>query len=217
MQPQDFIRRPLQYTKRHGIRATVSRLGHSFKRTLAGRWHVLFFCDLAAGPVLADRLPDKASVERKDAERELSDEDAAQIISVWNPKIARRQLSERFAQGASLWLFKVEGKVAAYGWTIIGRTVEQHFLPLGPGDAHLFDYFVFPEYRGQRINPALVNFILARLVSEGKRRAFIEAAEWNTAQLSSLSRTPFRPLGRAWKLSCFGKTLVIWSDREKPA
>src|SRR6516225_4060012 len=75
MQPQDFIRRPLQYTKRHGIRATVSRLGHSFKRTLAGRWHVLFFCDLATGPVLADRLPDKASVERKDAERELSDED----------------------------------------------------------------------------------------------------------------------------------------------
>jgi GNAT superfamily N-acetyltransferase len=134
-----------------------------------------------------------------------------QITSAWNPEIARHQLAERFAQGASLWLFKVEGKLAAYGWTIIGRTMEPHFMPLGANDAHLFDYFVFPEYRGRRINPALVNHVLARLVSERRNRAYIEAAAWNLAQLNSLGRTPFRPLGRAWKFGIFGKTVVIWS------
>lgn len=218
MQPQDFSRRVFQYARRHGFRATLSRLGLSFKRARTGKWHVLFACELATcpPPVLDD--PNHARVERINTEAELSGPDLLQITSAWNPKIARRQLSERFAQGASLWLFKWDGKLAAYGWTIIGRTVEPHFMPLGPNDAHLFDYFVFPEYRGRRINPALVNHILTKLASERRNRAFIEAAEWNTAQLTSLGRTPFQPFGRAWKGSLFGKTLVIWSDKDlKPA
>ena len=155
-----------------------------------------------------------ATVERKNNESELSSQDLLQIINVWNPNIARRQLAERFAQGASLWLFKLNDKLAAYGWTIIGRTMERHFMPLGPNDAHLFDYFVFPEYRGRRINPALVNHILTRLVAERRNRAFMEAAEWNTAQLSSLGRTPFHPFGRAWKFNLFRKTLVVWSNKD---
>ena len=214
MHPQDFIQRLFQYAKRHGFRATMGRLGLACKRARAGRWHVLFVCDLTAcqPPTLAD--PNHATVERINTEAELSGQDLLQITSAWNPKIARRQLSERFAQGASLWLFKSEGKLAGFGWTIIGRTMEPHYFPLCPNDAHLFDYFVFPEFRGRRINPALVNRILASLVSEQRSRAFIEAAEWNTAQLSSLGRTPFRPIGRAWKCSLFGKTLVIWSRKE---
>jgi GNAT superfamily N-acetyltransferase len=214
MHPQDSIKRFFQYAKRHGFRATLGRIGLSYKRARTGWWHILFVCDLAScqPPVLAN--PNHAKVERKNTEAELSGQDLLQITSAWNPKLARRQLSERFAHCASLWLFKSEGKLAAYGWTIIGRTVEPHFIPLGPNDAHLFDYFVFPEFRGRRINPALVNHILACLATERRSRAFIEAAEWNTPQLASLGRTPFRPFGRAWKCSLSGKTLVIWSRKE---
>jgi ribosomal protein S18 acetylase RimI-like enzyme len=218
MHPQDFIRRLFQYAKRHGFRATLGRIGLSFKRARSGRWHVLFVCDLATclPPVLAH--PNHATLERKNTKAELSSQDLLQITSAWNVEIAHQQLVERFAQGASMWLFKLEGNLAAYGWTIIGRTIEPHFFPLGTNDAHLFDYFVFPEYRGRRINPALVNQILASLASERRSRAFIEAAEWNTPQLSSLRRTPFQTFGRAWKCSLFGKTLVIWRDQDfKPA
>jgi ribosomal protein S18 acetylase RimI-like enzyme len=213
MHPRDSIKRFFQYAKRHGFRATMSRIGLSCNRALTGRWHVLFVCDLTTCQPLVPADPNHAKVERKNTEAELSGQDLLQITSAWNPKIARRQLSERFANGASLWLFKLDGNLAAYGWTIIGRTVEPHFFPLGANDAHLFDYFVFPEFRGRRINPALVNHILASLASERRSRAFIEAAEWNTPQMSSLRRTPFQAFGRAWKGSLFGKTLVIWCDQ----
>jgi hypothetical protein len=218
MHPQDSIRRLCQYAKRHGFRATLGRMGQSLKRAWTGRWHVVFYCDLATCKPPAIEGLNHARVERKNAGSELDGQDLSRITSVWNPEIARRQIAERFAQGASLWLFKLDGQVAACGWTIIGRTVEPHFFPLGTNDAHLFDYFVFPEYRGRRINPGLVNHILEKLAAEMRQRAFIEAAEWNTAQLSSLGRTPFQAFGRAWKCNVFGRTLVIWRNRDfKPA
>jgi len=40
---------------------------------------------------------------------------------------------------------------------------------------------------------------------------FIEAAEWNAPQLSSLRKTPFQKLGRARKFHALGKTVVIWA------
>ncbi len=212
MHPADFIRRPFQYAKRHGVRATINRVGTAFHRARIGNWHVLFYCDLAAIQPSAHLELKDARVERKNSGDELSGEDLQQILSAWNPQIARRRLAERFAQGAVLWLCKLDGRLAAYGWTIIGRTMERHFMPLGGNDVHLFDFLVVPEFRGRRINPALVNHILSQLAAEGRSRAFIEAAVWNTAQLASLGRTLFRPLGRAWKCQCFGRTLVMWSD-----
>lgn len=213
MPSQDFITRPFQFVRRHGFRATITRLGIAFRRVRAGKWHMLFVCDLSdCQPPVSGELK-LARVERKNTEMELSSENLSQLTNIWNPVIVRRQLSERFGQGASLWLFKLDGKLMAYGWTIIGRTIEQHFIPLGKNDAHLFDYFVFPKYRGRRINPALVNHILSVLAAERRNHAFIEAAVWNTAQLSSLSKTPFRLFGCAWKFNFFGKTLVLWDDK----
>jgi GNAT superfamily N-acetyltransferase len=207
----DSFGRFLHYARHHSVQATLNRIHVSFKRIRAGNRQVLFFCDLRTCEATMPDGPGHTNVERKNAETELDSHDLQRIVNSWNPKIARQRLSERFRQGASLWLFKLDGHLAAYGWTIIGRTVEPHFFPLGVNDAHLFDYFVFPEFRGRRINPALVNHILACLASERRSRAFIEAAEWNTPQLTSLGRTPFRPFGRARKWHVFGKILVAWS------
>jgi ribosomal protein S18 acetylase RimI-like enzyme len=172
---------------------------------------VIFFCDLRASVPLAFEAANNATVERKNVESEVDANDMLQITSIGNSTIARRRFSQRFAQGASLWLFKVDGKLAGFGWTLVGRTVEPHFFPLGSDDAHLFDFYVVPQYRGQRINPRLVNHILKSLSREMRPRAFIEAAEWNSPQLSSLKRTPFVALGLASKFRLFGKTLVLWS------
>jgi ribosomal protein S18 acetylase RimI-like enzyme len=206
----DSVGRFLHYARRHGVKATLNRIQVSIKRFRAGNRQILFFCDLRNCEAAMTDGSGHGTVERKNAEAELDAPDLQRIVNSWNPKIARHQLSERFGQGASLWLFKSEGKLAGFGWTIIGRTVEPHFFPLGPNDAHLFDYFVFPEFRGRRINPALVNHVLASLASEQRSRAFIEAAEWNAPQLASLGRTPFRPFGRARKWQVTGKTLVAW-------
>ena len=71
------------------------------------------------------------------------------MTSFWNPKLAHRNIKERFDKGASLWLIKFEDRLAGYGWTLQGRTIEPHYFPLGQDDVHLFDFHVFPKYRGR--------------------------------------------------------------------
>jgi hypothetical protein len=207
----DFIERFLHYLKRHGFGATMRRIGLSFRRARTGNRLVLYLCDLGSlSPGTADNL-NGGQVERKTTPAQISPHEMAEIGSHWNSKLAKRRMAERFEQGASLWLFKIEGKIAGYGWTLDGGTIEPHYFPLSSNDVHLFDFFVFPEFRGQRINPSLVNYILNQFIMEKKVRAFIEAAEWNSPQLSSLGRTPFKPIAVAWKRCFFGRTFVVWS------
>lgn len=206
-----MIGRLLNYSRRHGLRATFSRGWLSFQRAWLGTRMVLYECSLNAKDLSPLQPLTNATLERKNTATELSPDDLHRITTAWNTEQAKRLHAERFTRGASLWLLKVEGRVAAYGWTIKKETIEPHFFPLGQNDAHLFDFFVFPEYRGRRLNPLLVNHILARLALENTSRAFIEAAEWNTAQLSSLGRTFFRKLGYARKLRILGRTVVVWS------
>jgi len=90
------------------------------------------------------------------------------MTSFWNPKLAHQSMKERFGLGASLWLIKSRDKLAGYGWTLRGGTVEPHYFPLGQDDVHLFDFHVFPHYRGQGMNPFLVIHILRSLAAEGR-------------------------------------------------
>jgi GNAT superfamily N-acetyltransferase len=172
----------------------------------------LFECDLSAPQQAVPKESGNITIEQKNHPAELNEDDRRRIANAWNVELANRLHAERFSRGESLWLLKTDGKVAAYGWTIKHQTIEPHFYPLGTGDVHLFDFFVFPEFRGRRFNPFLVNHILGRLASEHAKRAFIEAAEWNTPQLTSLGRTSFRKLGCARKFRLFGKTIVVWQD-----
>ncbi len=207
------ISRFTDYYRRHGFAATLRRAGVAVKRALFSSRSVLFYCDLTRLTAPPADLPSFLKVERKASSAELSLEDIEAITSFWNPKLVQKNMQERFGKGASLWLIKSEGKLAGYGWTLQGRTVEPHYFSLGKDDFHLFDFHVFPQYRGQGMNPFLVTHILRSLAAEGAGRAFIEAAEWNQPQLSSLTKTPFRRLGLARKLTIFGRTIVCWDKK----
>lgn len=204
------ISRFADYRRRNGFRATIRRIVLAAKRSLFSSRSVLFYCDLSTLTSSTTDLPSSLKVERKASEAEISPQDLQQITSLWNPKLAQRNMQERFGLGASLWLIKFEDQLAGYGWTLQGRTVEPHYFRLGPDDVHLFDFHVFPQYRGRGLNPLLVTQILHTLSGECRGRAFIEAAEWNQAQLASLRRTPFRLLGSARKLTLFRHTMVFW-------
>lgn len=202
------------YHRRNGFRATIHRIRLAAKRSLFSSRMVLFYCDLSALGSPTTDLPSSLNVERKRNEAEISPQDLQQITGFWNPKLARRNIEERFGLGASLWLIKFEDQLAGYGWTLQGRTVEPHYFRLGQNDIHLFDFHVFPSYRGRGLNPLLVTEILRNLAAEGEGRAFIEAAEWNQAQLFSLRKTPFRPLGSARKVTILGRTIVWWGEEQ---
>ena len=213
MHLRDSIGRFLRYVKLHGLGGTAKRILLDLKRRATGNRQVLFYCDIANFQAAAPGGKTQGRVERKSNENGLEAQDLHRIEDVGYPPAVRRQLSERFANGAALWLFKLEDKLAGFGWTLSGKTMEPHFFPLGRNDVHLFDFFAFPEYRGRRINPSLMRHILNNLALEGKARVFIEAAEWNTAQLHSLERMPFQQLGHARKHSLLGRTIVVWNER----
>ncbi len=208
------ISRFADYHRRNGFRATVRRIGLAARRSLFSSRMVLMYCDLSALNSATPDSPSSIKVERKRNEAELNPQDLQQITSFWNPKLAQRNIKERFALGASLWLIKSEDQLAGYGWTLQGRTVEPHYFRLAQDDVHLFDFHVFPVYRGRGLNPLLVTHIVHRLAAECAGRAFIEAAQWNQAQLASLQRTPFHRLGSARKLTIIGRTLVYWGKNK---
>ena len=176
-------------------------LGFSYETGAIFKPHGPVLCDLSKGTESLD-FPKDITVEQKKQITELSPEDLRAMTNFWNSKLARRNIDQRFGQEAVLWLINSEGRLAGYGWTLQGHTIEPHYFPLGPDDVHLFDFHVFPQFRGQRMNPFLVAHILQSLATDGLRRAFIEAAEWNQAQLSSLRKTSFRPFGcaRKWRV-----------------
>jgi ribosomal protein S18 acetylase RimI-like enzyme len=206
------ISRRSDYYRRHGFVTTLHRAGLAVKRVVFANRMVVFYCDLTDQLTCAVVLPGSFTTDRLSSEAELRPQDLLAMTSFWNPKQAHRNLSERFALGASLWLIKSEDHLAGYGWSLQGRTVEPYFFPLGKDDVHLFDFHVFPQYRGRGFNPFLVTHILRNLATNCGGRAFIEAAEWNEAQLSSLQKTPFRRLGRVRSFNMFGRTFVSWVE-----
>jgi hypothetical protein len=205
------------FFKRNGLRATARRLGLTARRALFSSRSVLFYCDLSTLSSPTADLPGSLTVERHTNQTDLDAQDMQEITSFWNPEQARRNLKERFELGASLWLIKFEGNLAGYGWTLQGRTVEPHYFPLAPDDVQFLDFHVFPKYRGRALDWFLMTHILHQLASEGRARAFGEAAEWNKASLASFGMTPFRRLGWARKFTILRRTLVYWAANEPAA
>jgi hypothetical protein len=199
------------YFKRNGFLATVRRVGVATRRALFSS-SVLFYCDLSTLSSPAPEMPCSLKVERHKSQADLSSHELQEITSFWNPDLARRNIEERFGLGASLWLIKLEDKLAGYGWTLQGRTVEPHYFPLWEDDVQFLDFHVFPKFRGRAMDWFLMTHILHSLAAEGRARAFGEAGEWNKASLSSFAMTPFRRLGWARKFTIFGRTVVRWEE-----
>jgi ribosomal protein S18 acetylase RimI-like enzyme len=210
------ISRLINYYQRHGIKATIQRIPIFFQRNFSSRRFVVYYFDLLESDPApaAQSWPDRLTVTRISRQEDIGAQDWQKITDFWNPEISRRNFAKRFKEGATAWLICSDGNLAGYGWTLTGRPLHSHFVPFGPNDVHLFDFLVFPEFRGQRINPLLVGYILDKLVEEKRTRAYIEVAEWNQPQLASLSRTGFQLMGVAHKISLGGRNIVVWSKAD---
>jgi hypothetical protein len=208
------ISRVTDYYSRHGFEATARRAGLGVKRSLFAGRMIVFYCDLTKPTARAVNIPSSMRVDRLLGEMELTEPDLQEITTFWNPKQARRNIKERFAKGASLWLIKSEDKVAGYGWTLQGRTIAEYYFPMGPNDVQLFDFYVFPKFRGRAIHWLLTAYILQTLTANGAVRAFADTAEWNHAQISSFKMTPFRRLGMVRSFTVLGRTFVSWVENE---
>ena len=199
------------YLKRHGLRRTVTQAATVARRGLLQSRKCLFCCDLRS--VGASALLSSQSVERIEGAEQLGEQDWQRIGIAWNLELARRDFPERFERGATMWMVRVGGQFAGYAWTLAGDTMSPYYYPLGNGDVHLFDVFVFPAYRGRQASVYLINEILRELAAAGQARAFVETSEWNHPMLHSLYKTDFRLYAVARKLTLFGRTFVEWGNR----
>jgi hypothetical protein len=204
------ISRVSEFYGRHGLLSTLRRGTIGIRRTFFSNRMAIFSCELGHLAAPGIKLPSSVSVERVLSLSTLDLGDLQQITSFWNPTLAKQSIRERFEKHSSLWLMKVKGILAGYGWTLRGTSIEPYFFSLCQTDVHLFDFHVFPEFRGNGFNPLLVTFILGSVAVEGNGRAFIEAAEWNTAQLSSLRKTPFRQIAWGRKSVISRRPIVSW-------
>jgi ribosomal protein S18 acetylase RimI-like enzyme len=202
------------YYGRNGLVATIRRALLAGKRALFAGRMVVLYCDLDVRRLPQVNVPKALRVERLQSLTELSAEHLQAMTSFWNPKLANRNIRERFENGASLWLVECAEQLAGYGWTLQGETIAPYYFPLGPNDVQLFDFYVFPRFRGRAIHWLLTCHILHTLAAEGRSRAFADTGEWNQAQRASFTMTPLRFLGYVRTYNFFGQILNRWVARE---
>lgn len=206
------ISRLAAYYKRHGFGETIRRAALAIKRALFSNRMVVFYCDLAKQTTAPANIPSSLKVERLGNCVDLSPQDLQEMTSFWNPKQAHRNIRERFEQGASLWLIRSGDRLAGYSWTIRGRTIAAYYFPMAQDDVQLFDFYVFPKFRGRAILWFLVAHILHSLRDEGAARVFGDVSEWNQASLSLYKTIPFHRLGSARTFTILGHTFVSWGQ-----
>jgi hypothetical protein len=206
-----YVTRITEYYRRHGIVSTVRRALVQAKRSVFASGMVVFYCDLSeqAGTL---KMPGSAAVERVRTFAELKPEHLQEMTSFWNPKQALRNIEERLGKGATLWLITSGGHLAGYGWTIQGSPIAPYYFPLGSQDVQLFDFYVFPKFRGRAMHWLITTYILRTLAAEGSGRAYADTGEWNEAQLAAFKMTPFRPLGMVRTFTMFGRMFTRWSE-----
>jgi hypothetical protein len=208
------ISRVAEYSRRHGFAATLRRAGLAARRAVFANRMVVFYCDLDNRLLRPINTPKTFKIERIRALTELRVEQFQQITSFWNPKLAVRNICERFDCGATLWIVECQNELAGYGWTLRGRAIEPYYFPLGERDVQLFDFFVLAKFRGRALHWLLTGHILHTLATEGVGRAYADTHEWNAAQLASFKMTPLRCLGLVRTYNFFGRQLRSWTQEE---
>jgi GNAT superfamily N-acetyltransferase len=213
----DPVLRLASYCHRHGVVATCRRAGELSWRSIFLNTRVLVCSDLRSLERTHDgsELPDALTVEKVSEFTQIRQNDWKKITSTRTAAICRRSFFERMKRGATLWLLRRDGGLVAYGWTVPCRSLPHRYYPAGEDDVHFFEFLVFPEYRGLQILSAMINYIVHRLATEGKTRAFHEIAQWNEASMNSRPRTSFQPVGISKKALFRRRKLVRWIGTEE--
>jgi len=114
--------------------------------------------------------------------------DLADTISVFQ---------QRFASGRQCYIARVEGRVVAYGWVTFDEEKIGELglsIRLAPGEAYIWDCATQPAFRGQRLYPALVTYIVDELWRAGLRRIWIGTDADNFPSQNGLALSGFQPV-----------------------
>jgi GNAT superfamily N-acetyltransferase len=104
---------------------------------------------------------------------------------------------QRLARGCHCYIARIEGRLATYGWvTFDEESIGELGLSfrLQAGETYIWDCATLPTYRGLRLYPALLAYILRELQHQGQQRVWIGADSDNLASQSGLTLVGFQPI-----------------------
>ena len=117
----------------------------------------------------------------------------AQAMGLGSPE----EVLKRFDAGKHCYTGNVDGVLATYGWVtfdeeLIGE-LRLH-IRLLPGEAYIWDCATLPEYRGLRLYPSLLWYIIGELRSQDVRRIWIGADADNLPSQVGMRLCGFHPI-----------------------
>lgn len=107
------------------------------------------------------------------------------------------EVLRRFAAGKGCYIGNVEGVLATYGWVTFDEEWigELHLrIRLAPGEAYIWNCATLPAYRGLRLYPALLGYMVNELHAEGLQRIWIGADADNLPSQKGMVLTGFQPI-----------------------
>lgn len=127
------------------------------------------------------------------------------------------QIARRFDLGKWCFAGMVGGEIVTYGWVTFD---EEHVGELGltirlrAGEAYIWDCATLPVYRGQRLYPALLGYMLRSLATEGLRRIWLGTDADNIPSQKGVALVGFQPVLDAGRMEAStGNSLWI---RQRP-
>jgi len=106
-------------------------------------------------------------------------------------------LRQRFAAGKRCYVGRVEGGVVTYGWVTFDEEGIGELglsIRMSLGEAYIWNCATLEGFRGLRLYPALVTYIVEELRRGGLRRLWIGTDADNFPSQSGLTLTSFRPV-----------------------
>jgi hypothetical protein len=107
------------------------------------------------------------------------------------------EVLQRFAAGKRCYIGNVEGVLATYGWVTFDEEGigELHLrMRMAPGDAYIWNCATLPAYRGLRLYPALLGYMVNELRAEGLQRIWIGADADNLPSQKGMVLAGFQPI-----------------------
>ena len=123
-------------------------------------------------------------------------EAALSLVQAMGPG-SSEEVHKRFDAGKHCYIGNVDGLLTTYGWVTFDKELIGELglhIRLSPGEAYIWDCATLPEYRGLRLYPSLLWYIIGELQAQGLRRVWIGADADNLPSQVGMRLCGFHPV-----------------------
>lgn len=123
--------------------------------------------------------------------------EAASLLSKAMMLDSQEEVVRRFDARKQCYIGIVDGAIATYGWVTYDKELIGELrlhIQLSQEEAYIWDCATLPEYRGLRLYPALLWYIIEDLRSQGLKRIWIGADSDNLPSQVGMRLCGFHPI-----------------------